>query len=122
MLVFITDEDFGYPVGDKMAREVMAEYLEKKFGCKCLVIDCWCKGVFLVDDEQPWRSKPLYGRGLAPKEQRDNYAGDVGKVFGEHTQNEGERRNKNIRYRNLVLKSLLAFLLGILTTHIIKLL
>ena len=51
----------------------------------------------------------------------ENRGKDVTEMLYKHSNDESYRRYKYIQYRNLVLKSLLSFILGILFAFFIKL-
>lgn len=51
--------------------------------------------------------------------QRNNSAEDTRKMFDQDAEDESYKRHKHIQYRNLVVKALLAFALGLLFDFII---
>ena len=51
---------------------------------------------------------------------RDYDVDDVEKVIKEQTEDEGYERYKRRQYRNLILKALLTFILGMLCSYLLK--
>ena len=79
------------------------------------------RGVYRPRDR--WEEETLQElqrRGLVTSEKRQDKSDNPGKVFDEDAEEKSYKRYKHRCYRNLVLESLLAFLLGILLTALLK--
>ena len=59
-------------------------------------------------------------RGLVASEKRQDKSGYPGKMLDKQSEDESYKRYKHRCYRNLVLKSLLTFLLGLFFTALLK--
>lgn len=51
MLVFFSEQDLSFRIGDRAAREVLRKELEEALGRPCLVVDMWCCGAVAVGDD-----------------------------------------------------------------------
>ena len=123
MLIFFSDGDLGGRCdGYANVKEALTKKLEETFGCTCVVIDQWCTGAVAIGEEALGEVKVLYPCGTGCSQKTCDSSNDIRKMLYEHAEQEGKKRDERLCNRNLVLKSLLTFLLGLFVAYFIKLL